>query len=107
MLLNNLVITLAVILQSFAVHPAMFIIGRFVCGINSGRLRLRPASTDLCKCLESCYSDSIQSQLHTWCCDIVLSVERFNVLDLSHSLSGHLFTITCSIQNSCKSANGT
>ena len=51
MLLNNLVITLAVILQSFAVHPAMFIIGRFVCGINSGRLRLGPASTDLCKML--------------------------------------------------------
>ena len=43
MLLNNLVITLAVILQSFAVHPAMFIIGRFVSGINSGRLRLRLA----------------------------------------------------------------
>ena len=36
MLLNNLVIGLAVILQSFAVHPAMFIIGRFICGINSG-----------------------------------------------------------------------
>ena len=36
MLLNNLVITVAVILQSFAVHPAMFIIGRFICGINSG-----------------------------------------------------------------------
>ena len=47
MLLNNLVISLAVILQSFAVHPAMFIIGRFVCGINSGILYIMHNCRDL------------------------------------------------------------
>ena len=36
MLLNNIVVLVAVGLQSFAVHPAMFILGRFVVGINSG-----------------------------------------------------------------------
>ena len=36
MLLNNIVVLVAVGLQSFAVHPAMFILGRFVIGINSG-----------------------------------------------------------------------
>ena len=37
MLLNNIVVLVAVGLQSFAVHPAMFILGRFVVGINSGQ----------------------------------------------------------------------
>ena len=38
MLLNNIVIVVAVVLQSVAIHPVMFIIGRFVSGINSGDL---------------------------------------------------------------------
>ena len=38
MLLNNLVIVVAVGLQSLAVHPIMFIVGRFVSGINSGNI---------------------------------------------------------------------
>ena len=37
LLLNNVLVgAVAVILQCFAVHPAMFIIGRFVVGINAG-----------------------------------------------------------------------
>ena len=38
MLLNNIVIVVAVGLQSLAVHPIMFIVGRFISGINSGNL---------------------------------------------------------------------
>ena len=41
MLLNNIVIVVAVGLQSLAVHPLMFIVGRFVSGVNSGNLILR------------------------------------------------------------------
>lgn len=40
MLLNNIVVLVAIGLQSFAVHPVMFILGRFVVGINSGQLQL-------------------------------------------------------------------
>ena len=40
MLLNNIVVLVAIGLQSFAVHPVMFILGRFVIGINSGQLQL-------------------------------------------------------------------
>ena len=36
MLLNNIVVIVAVCLQSLAVHPVMFIFGRFIVGINSG-----------------------------------------------------------------------
>ena len=36
MLLNNVVVFVAVGLQSFAVHPFMFILGRFIVGINAG-----------------------------------------------------------------------
>ena len=38
MLLNNIVVIVAVCLQSLAVHPVMFIVGRFIVGINSGQL---------------------------------------------------------------------
>ena len=40
MLLNNVVVLVAIGLQSLAVHPVMFIIGRFIVGINSGQLTL-------------------------------------------------------------------
>ena len=36
MLLNNIVILVGVVLESVAVHPIMFILGRFIVGINSG-----------------------------------------------------------------------
>lgn len=35
-LLNNVVIWVGVALESFAIHPIMFIVGRFVVGLNSG-----------------------------------------------------------------------
>ena len=36
MLLNNVVIVIGVCLESLAVHPFMFIAGRFVVGVNAG-----------------------------------------------------------------------
>ncbi|XP_064401710.1 solute carrier family 2, facilitated glucose transporter member 3-like [Halichondria panicea] len=36
LLLNNILLVVAVLLQSFAIHPFMFIAGRIVVGINSG-----------------------------------------------------------------------
>lgn len=41
MLLNNIVIVVAVGMQSLAVHPIMFIVGRFISGINSGTYNYR------------------------------------------------------------------
>ena len=37
LLLNNIIIFIGVGLESLAVHPAMFIVGRFIVGINSGK----------------------------------------------------------------------
>lgn len=36
LLLNNVLVVVGVVFQSFAVHPIMFIIGRFIVGINAG-----------------------------------------------------------------------
>ena len=36
LLFNNIIVLVGIALQSFAVHPAMFIVGRFVIGVNSG-----------------------------------------------------------------------
>ena len=38
LLLNNVFVGVAVVLQCFAVNPAMFILGRFVVGINAGKV---------------------------------------------------------------------
>lgn len=37
MLFNNVVIFVGVAFQSLAVHPAMFILGRFIVGIGAGK----------------------------------------------------------------------
>ena len=37
LLLNNIVIFIGVGLESLAVHPAMFIVGRFIVGVGAGK----------------------------------------------------------------------